>query len=166
MARIYLFLTNVGIETDRLRFRQHMRNEMAHYALDCWDAECLTSYVSIFFNQGPKQLLEKAAAFKTNNFDYFFKNKINEFLQGWLECVGCADRSAYDLTQHSKATGQRLTAQRQLSEPKLVNFVERKFLNGLIGKKFKHNSKKICETLLNCSNEEIAEVEEALNSNG
>lgn len=23
-----------------------MSNEMAHYAQDCWDAECLTSYVS------------------------------------------------------------------------------------------------------------------------
>lgn len=22
-----------------VRFRQHMRNEMAHYAQDCWDAE-------------------------------------------------------------------------------------------------------------------------------
>lgn len=22
-----------------------MGNEMAHYATDCWDAECLTSYV-------------------------------------------------------------------------------------------------------------------------
>lgn len=22
-----------------------MANEMAHYAQDCWDAECLTSYV-------------------------------------------------------------------------------------------------------------------------
>lgn len=28
-------------------------------------------------------------------------------LQGWIECVGCADRSAYDLSQHAKATGDR-----------------------------------------------------------
>lgn len=48
MARIQLFLLKVGILPDRLRFRQHMNNEMAHYACDCWDAECLTSYVSIF----------------------------------------------------------------------------------------------------------------------
>ena len=38
-------------------------------------------------------------------------------LQGWVECVGCADRSCYDLTQHSKATGIRLVAEKKLSEP-------------------------------------------------
>lgn len=32
LARIYLFLTKLGIKADRLRFRQHMPNEMAHYA--------------------------------------------------------------------------------------------------------------------------------------
>lgn len=45
MARIQEFLHKVGIIPERLRFRQHMGNEMAHYATDCWDAECLTSYV-------------------------------------------------------------------------------------------------------------------------
>ncbi|KAJ3816697.1 hypothetical protein F5880DRAFT_1626466 [Lentinula raphanica] len=39
MAWIYLFLLKIGIDPDRLRFRQHMLNEMAHYAMDCWDAE-------------------------------------------------------------------------------------------------------------------------------
>ena len=34
------------MDKKRLRFRQHMSNEMAHYACDCWDAEILTSYVS------------------------------------------------------------------------------------------------------------------------
>lgn len=57
-----------------------MANEMAHYAVDCWDAECETSY-------------------------------------GWIECVGCADRSAYDLKQHSKASGANLTAEKRLSTP-------------------------------------------------
>ena len=48
---------------------QHLCNEMAHYASDCWDAEILTSY-------------------------------------GWVEAVGCADRSAFDLRNHSNATGE------------------------------------------------------------
>lgn len=68
MARIQQYLLRIGINYNKLRFRQHLSNEMAHYACDCWDAECLTSY-------------------------------------GWLECVGCADRSAYDLTAHAVATG-------------------------------------------------------------
>lgn len=46
MARIHLYLLNVGVDPERLRFRQHMSQEMAHYACDCWDAEALTSYVS------------------------------------------------------------------------------------------------------------------------
>lgn len=64
IGRVYLFLTYLGIDKDRLRFRQHLPNEMAHYAADCWDAEIECSY-------------------------------------GWIECVGIADRSAYDLRAHS-----------------------------------------------------------------
>lgn len=64
IGRVYLFLTRLGIDKNRLRFRQHLPNEMAHYAADCWDAEIECSY-------------------------------------GWIECVGIADRSAYDLRAHS-----------------------------------------------------------------
>ncbi|EGD74118.1 glycyl-tRNA synthetase [Salpingoeca rosetta] len=44
LARIYLFLTKIGADPKKIRFRQHLRNEMAHYACDCWDAELQTSY--------------------------------------------------------------------------------------------------------------------------
>ncbi|MEM0449423.1 MAG: glycine--tRNA ligase [Methanomassiliicoccales archaeon] len=37
------FLVMIGVDPERLRFRQHLRNEMAHYAADCWDAEALLS---------------------------------------------------------------------------------------------------------------------------
>lgn len=80
IARIYLFLIKIGIKHEKLRFRQHMANEMAHYACDCWDAEILNSY-------------------------------------GWIECVGCADRSAFDLTVHQKRTGEKLVVQEALPEP-------------------------------------------------
>ena len=29
----------IGIDTEKLRFRQHLAGERAHYAADCWDAE-------------------------------------------------------------------------------------------------------------------------------
>ncbi len=45
MGRIHEFLLRAGINVEHLRFRQHMSTEMAHYAKDCWDAECKTSYV-------------------------------------------------------------------------------------------------------------------------
>lgn len=89
MARIHQFLLLIGIDPQRLRFRQHLSNEMAHYACDCWDAECQTSY-------------------------------------GWVECVGCADRSCFDLTQHARATGTRLVAEKRLTEPvsPILDFVQ------------------------------------------
>lgn len=80
LARIQLFLLKIGVDKSKLRFRQHMANEMAHYAADCWDAELQTSY-------------------------------------GWVECVGCADRSAYDLTVHAKKTGAPLMVRERLAEP-------------------------------------------------
>jgi glycyl-tRNA synthetase len=43
--QIYLakkFLNELGIPQEALRFRQHLPNEMAHYAIDCWDVEALT----------------------------------------------------------------------------------------------------------------------------
>lgn len=38
------FLVAAGVDPERLRFRQHLKNEMAHYACDCWDAEALLSF--------------------------------------------------------------------------------------------------------------------------
>ena len=80
VARIHQFLVKIGIDEGRLRFRQHMGNEMAHYASDCWDADIENSY-------------------------------------GWTECVGCADRAAYDLSVHSARTGHALVVRQALKEP-------------------------------------------------
>jgi len=44
MAKTFDFLTNIGIDGSKLRFRQHQKNELAHYASDCWDVEVLGSY--------------------------------------------------------------------------------------------------------------------------
>ena len=44
LARTQLFMERIGIDVvHKLRFRQHKKDEMAHYAQDCWDAEILTS---------------------------------------------------------------------------------------------------------------------------
>ncbi|KAL0266979.1 UNVERIFIED_CONTAM: hypothetical protein PYX00_009372 [Menopon gallinae] len=125
MAKIHMFLAKIGIDDKKLRFRQHMANEMAHYACDCWDAECLTSY-------------------------------------GWIECVGCADRSAYDLTQHSKATGRRLKAEKPLREPRNVQITELIPNRKLIGQKFKANSKLILEKFSDFDKQAILDLEKKL----
>lgn len=51
---------------------------------------------------------------------------------GWIECVGCADRSAYDLEAHEKASGVKLKASVALDPPekKIVTavVVQKKFM--------------------------------------
>ena len=44
MARTQLFMEKIGMDATRLRFRQHLTTEMAHYACDCWDLEIKSSY--------------------------------------------------------------------------------------------------------------------------
>lgn len=129
MARIYLFLTKIGIDPKRLRFRQHMANEMAHYASDCWDAEIHSSY-------------------------------------GWIECVGCADRSAYDLTVHSVKTGRQLVVREQLDEPKIeerwVASIDRKKFGPL----FKGEAKAIENLILALDQERLQCVSTELQQKG
>lgn len=44
MTRTQLWLESIGVEPSRMRLRQHLKTEMAHYAADCWDMEILMSY--------------------------------------------------------------------------------------------------------------------------
>jgi len=125
MARIALFLQKIGVDMKKFRFRQHMGNEMAHYACDCWDAELKTSY-------------------------------------GWIECVGCADRSCYDLTQHTKATGVKLVASKTLSTPVEKNIVEVIPTKTSLGKSFKKEASLVINALKNLDEHEINEMEKAL----
>lgn len=129
IARIYLFLIKIGVDPSKLRFRQHMSNEMAHYAADCWDAELQTSY-------------------------------------GWIECVGCADRSAYDLTVHSKKTGEKMVVRQKLDEPKEVEEWEMTLTKKLFGPKFRKDAPKVESYLNSLSQEELKSKAEELKTNG
>jgi glycyl-tRNA synthetase len=40
IVRIFEFSKLIGLDMKKIRFRQHMDNEMAHYANQCWDLEC------------------------------------------------------------------------------------------------------------------------------
>lgn len=106
LARIFLFMKKIGVDESKMRFRQHMANEMAHYAADCWDCELLTS-------------------------------------AGWIECVGCADRSAYDLSVHAKKTGAPLYVRERLDEPKIVEEWEVDINKKLFGPRFKKDAKAV-----------------------
>jgi len=43
MTKIISFLEKLGIDLNRVRFRQHFKEELAHYARDTWDCEILIS---------------------------------------------------------------------------------------------------------------------------
>lgn len=62
---------DLGLTKERLRLREHEKDELAHYAKGCYDIE------------------------------YFFP-------MGWSELEGIANRTDFDLTQHSKYSGQRM----------------------------------------------------------
>ncbi|KAF8233836.1 glycyl-tRNA synthetase [Tricholoma matsutake] len=105
VARISQFLIKIGIDPAMLRFRQHMGNEMAHYATDCWDAE--------------------------------IKGRGDA---GWTECVGCADRAAFDLTVHSQKTGQALVVRQALKEPIVTEREVPEWNKKSVGKTFKQDA--------------------------
>jgi glycyl-tRNA synthetase len=106
IARIGMFMERIGVDPTKMRFRQHMQNEMAHYAADCWDCELQTSY-------------------------------------GWVECVGCADRSAYDLSVHMKATGVPLNVRENLKEPYRVEEWQAQLDKKKAGPIFKKDASKV-----------------------
>ncbi|KAI1737655.1 hypothetical protein F4680DRAFT_427532 [Xylaria scruposa] len=129
LARINLFLQKIGVDPKKTRFRQHLSNEMAHYACDCWDAELLTS-------------------------------------SGWVECVGCADRSAYDLSVHSKQTEKPLLVRQQLEQPRTVTSWEIEINRKLFGPLFKKNAKAVEAVLLAASQEQRESYGKELESTG
>lgn len=111
VALVDHFLQRVGIAADKLRFRQHRKDEMAHYAIDCWDAEVLT--------------------------DRF----------GWVEVVGIADRTDYDLSAHAKMSKTELSIYSEYEQPRMVEKFVIKPNMGKMGPMFKDKAKVVAEAL-------------------
>ena len=117
------FLTKVGIDPARLRFRQHLKDEMAHYAIDCWDAEIET--------------------------DRF----------GWVEIVGIADRTDYDLKAHARVSKTELYVYVEYNEPRMVTRFAVKPNMGKLGPVFKGKAKAVADALKQLSEEELSKDE-------
>ncbi len=113
------FLEDVGLSRENIRFRQHAKTEMAHYAADCWDAE-----------------------FNSKRF-------------GWIEVVGIADRTCYDLEAHEKESGVELKAFRRFEKPKTVRRAVLVPNEAKIGPAFKAQAKEIVESLRGLGEKEI-----------
>ncbi len=129
MARTHLFLERIGIDMSRVRFRQHLKTEMAHYSSDCWDAEIHMSY-------------------------------------GWTECVGHADRAAYDLRVHSEATNNDLRAIRQVDPPRVEEYAKISPNKKALGKAFKRDAGLISAAVAKLSMADALALGEKLKADG
>ncbi|BAI60220.1 glycyl-tRNA synthetase [Methanocella paludicola SANAE] len=130
VALTNVFLATVGIDPKRLRFRQHMRTERAHYATDCWDAEVL---------------LERF---------------------GWVEIVGIADRTNYDLTAHQKRSEVDMSVFVPFEKPMKVTRTIVTPDMKVIGPKYKGKAGKIMAALKAMKQEELSKPEVVLNIDG
>ena len=61
----------------------------------------------------------------------------------WIECVGCADRSAYDLSVHSKVTGTPLVVKEARPEPLKITQWQAVLEKKLVGPRLKKVAKKV-----------------------
>ena len=129
IARTQLFLLKIGIDPARLRFRQHLQHEMAHYAEDCWDAEIESTY-------------------------------------GWVECVGLADRSAYDLKAHTDKSKVELTAHERFAEAKTEEVFVVEPNKKDMGKAFKKDAKAVTDALMALSAEDGLAMNAKLEAEG
>ena len=66
---------------------------------------------------------------------------------GWVECVGIADRSAYDLSAHIDSSGIDMHALRKFDEPKTINRRKIVLKMNVMGPLFKDKAGKIKELL-------------------
>lgn len=112
IALTHDILVTVGVDPARLRFRQHLHTERAHYATDCWDAEILSKRF------------------------------------GWVELVGIADRTDYDLRAHAGVSGVALTAYLPLEVPRMEK--RRRIIPDMkaLGPRFRGKAQEVADALL------------------
>jgi len=112
----YLALTcelmvSIGVDPEKLRFRQHLRDERAHYAMDCWDAEIFSTRF------------------------------------GWVEIVGIADRTDYDLRAHERQSGERFAVFIPYEIPRREQRIRVVPDMGALGPRFRGRAKAVAEAL-------------------
>lgn len=85
---------------------------------------------------------------------------------GWIECVGCADRSAYDLSVHAKKTGASLCARERLAEPIEVTEWEVNLVRKLFGPLFRKEARFIEAAIFETTQSQRAQFAEDLKTDG
>ncbi len=121
------FMEDLGIPKDVIRFRQHMKTEMAHYAIDCWDVEIHTDRY------------------------------------GWIEVIGIADRTDFDLKSHSQHSKEDLSVFIEYDAPRSVTKMAVKPDMKKFGPLFKGDAPKILNFLKEADS---TLIKEAFDKNG
>ncbi|MCP1662570.1 MAG: glycine--tRNA ligase [Methanocalculus sp. MSAO_Arc1] len=111
LALTHDYMVRIGVDREKIRFRQHLPDERAHYAADCWDAE-------------------------------FYSERF-----GWVEAVGIADRTDYDLRAHAEVSGEKMTVFIQYPEPRTERRVATVPKMGLLGPRFRNRAKEVGEKI-------------------
>ena len=112
VALTHKLLVTIGVKSERLRFRQHLPDERAHYATDCWDAEVFSARF------------------------------------GWVETVGIADRTDYDLNAHAQQSGTPMTVFIQYDQPRKIT--RRRIIPNMsvLGKQYRTKAKAVFDALV------------------
>ena len=121
------FLSDLGVPSEVIRFRQHLPTEMAHYAIDCWDVEVQT--------------------------DRF----------GWIEIIGIADRTDFDLKSHSTYSNEDLSVFIEYDKPHTIKKLTAKPNMKKFGPLFKRDAPKILEAIENL---EALDIQKAFEERG
>jgi glycyl-tRNA synthetase len=118
VALTHDMLVRMGMKPERIRFRQHLSDERAHYATDCWDAE-------------------------------FYSDRF-----GWIELVGIADRTDYDLRSHATHSGLSFTVFLPYDTPRIEK--RRKVIPrmGILGPRFRNRAGEVAAALEQASPDE------------
>lgn len=83
---------------------------------------------------------------------------------GWVECAGLADRSAYDLANHSEKSGSELTAREVFPEAREVESLVCVPNKGLLGRAFKKDAQVIMKAIAALEESGIADLKAKIES--
>ena len=111
LALTHHLLVTIGVAPEKLRFRQHLPDERAHYAEDCWDAE-------------------------------IFSERF-----GWVETVGIADRTDYDLLAHQRQSGERFVVFLPYETPKAERQIRVIPNMGALGPRFRGKARAVADAI-------------------
>ncbi|CEL98366.1 unnamed protein product [Vitrella brassicaformis CCMP3155] len=85
---------------------------------------------------------------------------------GWVECVGHADRSAYDLSHHTKASKVDLVAQHKFDAPRDIEYVKFTPNRPKLGQAFKQDQAAVIEALEEKPDQERLHIQQQLDASG